>query len=393
MAWSRNPLFREFDREQRRVAREAFRQTEAYKLVRDVKDAINTPRTVVSSAARFGDMLNRYSRHGFSAGFIRQSSGMPFKDMVREVVKYQAGGGESARLITELLGALGPMGRLLKALLAPGTKTRGTGVESEVDAAVRFLQAFAPEKLSPEARKLTTGGVADSIEAAIARLEAEGYQVIAPPVQRPATIEEDDPVTSSEQTFYPGGVPKSTATGDPRKVVDIEVEGTGRRFPANHPIVTKEMVRAASSNVWSFGYDVDASTLYVRYRSGPQFGNAAGSLYAYSNVQPEKFLAMYDAPSKGIWLWDNVRIRGTWSGHRHDYRLVAIRNDYVPRKATYAGAGQELFIPRTVRVQRVGTGKVRTLRSSLPEQFAPLIVPTGEPNRGGPNRGTPNRGR
>lgn len=363
-------------------------------------------------------MLRTYSRHGMSAGLFKQARGVAFQDMVREVIHYQNSGGESARLIGELLGALGPMGRLLKSLVSSRNQIRSVGIAGEIEAAVRFLQAFAPDKLSPQLRTTTAGQVADSLTKAVQVLEESGHEIVGgvlpapmkeiptlfpnvprvrptpvrpqpspdrgiPPgrvrpqaPRRPAT---DDPLTSEEQIFYPHGVPKTTTEGRPRTVVDIE----GRRFPIDHPVVTKEMVPASSSNVHSYGYDVDSLTLYVRYLAPERYGRGPGSLYAYDGVSLTKFLALHEAPSKGIWIWDNVRIRGTWSGHRHPYRLAAVRNDYVPRMATYAGGGREKFIPRTVRVQSRRRG-VRTLTSQLPEAFAPEF---GEPNRGEPNRG------
>lgn len=424
-----NSLFPQFERS----ARRAWQKTDAYKTFDSVRRAIATPgRRATTSIEGFERMLRTYSRHGISAGLFKQARGVPFQDMVREVIRYQNSGGEAARLVGQLLGALGPMGRLLKSLLGNGSQIRTGGIQGEIEAAVRFLQAFAPEKLSPQLRTTTAGQVADSLTKAVQVLEEAGHEIVggvlpAPmkeiptlfpkaPRVRPTPIRptaspgrgippgrvrptaprfepqrvkpqsgrfplSDDPLTSDEQIFYPHGVPKDTTTGAPRTVVDIE----GRRFPIDHPVVTKRMVPASSSNVHSYGYDVDSLTLYVRYLAPEKYGRGPGSLYAYDGVRLVKFLSMLDAPSKGIWLWDNVRIRGTWSGHRHPYRLAAVRNDYVPRMATYAGGGREKFIPRTVRVQSKRRG-VRTLTSQLPEAFAPEF---GQASNGEPNRGLP----
>src|SRR5688572_17746629 len=294
-------LFREFDRFQREQARRAFQSSDAFKLVKEVRHAMNTPRRVTASASQFADMIQRYSRHGISGGLFKGASRIPFGDMVREVIQYQASGGESARLIGQLLGAMGPLGRFLKGLIKPGSRIRSSGLEGEIEAAVRLLQAFAPDKLTPDLRTFAPGQLAGSLEASIARLEAEGYEVTGPGLPRPlshapATLfprlprvkpqkpvfvptkpgttpgrirptpmpprrpAPDDPLTTEEQPFLPGGVPKTTQTGD-----RIQVELDGRRFGANHPVVTKEMVPVQSSNVHSIGYDYDAQTMYVRY--------------------------------------------------------------------------------------------------------------------------------
>lgn len=392
--FTKNPLFGSFGEWSRRQAREDWRRSDAYKLQREIQEALATPRRAMTSVNRFADLLGRFGRHGFSPGTIKMARGLEFKDMVREVVRYQMAGGESLRLVGELLGALGPLGRLIGSMIGPRVGIRRTGIDAEIESAVRFLQAYAPDKLAPQYRNVQSGVVSDSIESAIATLQAAGYEVTAPGA-KPKRSLTDDPVTSAEQMFYPQGTPKTTKTGEARRIIELDVDGAPRRFPANHPIVTKEMVTDfSSSNVHGFSYDIDTSTLYVRYQAAERFGKGPGSLYAYSHVTPEKFLRMYNAPSKGTWLWDEVRIRGTWSGHRHDYRLVAIRNSYVPRKAVYVGGGVEEFQGRRVRVANRKTGKIRTLKSELPDEIAPPI-PYGGPDRGRGDNGRrpPNRGR
>ena len=154
------------------------------------------------------------------------------------------------------------------------------------------------------------------------------------------------------------------------------------------------MVPADSSNVFAYGYDVNSWNLYVRFRaestSNPlQKANAPGPLYQYSHVPPELFLKFLRAGSKGNWVWDNLRVRGTVSGHRYDYRLVGVTQGYVPRKAVLMPDG-EYFIGRTVR-----TDQGRGLSSSRPDVMVRPLVSPGQPNRGTPrppNRGGPNRG-
>ena len=59
-----------------------------------------------------------------------------------------------------------------------------------------------------------------------------------------------------------------------------------RNFPPDHPIVTGEMVDCRSSNVHSYGYDIQVHTLYVRYLNQDENSNARhgpGPIYAYYN--------------------------------------------------------------------------------------------------------------
>jgi hypothetical protein len=140
-----------------------------------------------------------------------------------------------------------------------------------------------------------------------------------------------------------------------------------------------QMFRAVnSSNVHSYGYDVESATLYVRYlgihldrskvkfkRNDPEglqhiqvkkgaFGGRSakpGPMYAYFGVPEKVFKRMHAAASKGIFIWDEIRVRGSIYKHKFNYRLVAAgvanigrdasgRNEtimYVPRRATAKG--------------------------------------------------------
>jgi len=166
--------------------------------------------------------------------------------------------------------------------------------------------------------------------------------------------------------------------GGGRGGVPVNVDGQWITFPANHPIVTAEMVPVSSSNIYSIGYDNDSHTLMVRFvgrHSHKDNSRRPGSIYAYFHVPARRFLQFLDAASKGKWLWDNVRIRGTISGHRYDYALVGIEAGYVPRKATLTPLG-EAYIQR-----QVWTDKSRLISSPLPEQLVRPLAPVLRPGR------------
>jgi hypothetical protein len=143
-----------------------------------------------------------------------------------------------------------------------------------------------------------------------------------------------------------------------------------------------------SSNVYGYYFEREArrtGILYVTFlenmpggkRSGP------GPTYAYYDVSVIKALEFQKASeqSAGNAVWDYLRIRGTVSGHQHNYRLVHVSGDYVPRKATPIGF-------RNRAVPALGVGRREFQRNTLPQ----MRFQRGEPNRGGPNRGGPNRG-
>jgi hypothetical protein len=203
------------------------------------------------------------------------------------------------------------------------------------------------------------------------RLQELGYEVLPP----------DD---GTQQA--PRITPEKTKAGRLRKTVDVRYGGRDRRLPATHPMVTGEMVKTpASSNVYGFAYDLPNRLLYVRFKapapSGEARPNAPGPLYQYRHVPPNIFESLLAAGSKGTWVWDHLRIRGTVSGHQYDYSLVGITGGYVPRKATMTAQG-EAYTPRTVHV---GEGEELTSRRGF-EIVRPFAGQPRRPHTGAPRR-------
>lgn len=64
-----------------------------------------------------------------------------------------------------------------------------------------------------------------------------------------------------------------------------------------------------SSNVQEFGYDEENMVLWVRFLAK---GNSPSSLYWYSDVPPDEYEAFFNAPSKGKFIWSNLRGRYTY---------------------------------------------------------------------------------
>lgn len=166
------------------------------------------------------------------------------------------------------------------------------------------------------------------------------------------------------------------------------------------PMSQEILCVAESSNVYSFAYDYEASTLYVTFqghkinagsishgrvrrgrgRSRPQLRGTPGStvtnerggrgsMYAYFDVPVRVFERMKSAASKGKFVWDELRVRGTVYGHKYRYSLVqgqvstqkGVAGVYIPRKATKAGF-------KTRSVADMGTGRSGFQTSTLPAQ-------------------------
>jgi hypothetical protein len=195
-------------------------------------------------------------------------------------------------------------------------------------------------------------------------------------------------------------------------------EGTSERKalriwqpPVEEPAAVEELPNAdllmgrmrdvQSSNVHSIGMRVEqpsdrTGTLLIRYlgtlpggiRSGP------GSLYGYYDVPVTLFRELGDAASKGIFVWDNVRVRGTISGHRYQYELLGINaqfaggqmhQNYVPRQAAILrGQAGEHYIRRKFTIYRAEEGgramRPVVIHSQLTPQQASMRGPN--PDRG-----------
>lgn len=288
-----------------------------------------------------------------------------------------------------LRSALKPLANLLRGLSGSWNRSGGGGLPP------------APPGIPPagDAPEPARSSLDEAIRNAVGLLESQGYTV-------------SEPGASPESFgFRPaaesGGVQFKPWSESPR-TNDVVVGGRRRAADPNDPVFTGEMIPVESSNVHSIGFiwntdDPMKGTLKVRFlqsAKGDRSSKGAGPLYHYHDVHPDVFDAFVRANSKGGFVWDRLRIRGTVSGHRFHYDLKGITNGYVPRKATRLGKN-EYFIGRSAKF-RNAQGQTREFSSSLPDQFVQNLgggpgnrrkgpggfVPA-EPNRGRPNRGRP----
>jgi len=190
----------------------------------------------------------------------------------------------------------------------------------------------------------------------------------------------------------------------------LEIRGPGyhRILAADDPVITGQMMRVASSNVYAIGFEFNfdeplRSKLIIRYKQNDRRGsgrNVGGPTYEYFDVHPDWFQDLVDTGSKGSWVWDHLRIRGTVAGHQYAYNLTRIAQGYLPRRAMVLAG-----IQRLVRRSRsfVQGGRTQTITSPLPDrvlgQYSPprgsaanvgnrdRAVDRGMPNRGAPARG------
>lgn len=138
-----------------------------------------------------------------------------------------------------------------------------------------------------------------------------------------------------------------------------------------------------STNVYSYMYDFFNNTLFVTYRAyskvkkssqwdtagGDQRPNSQGVTYAYFHVEERQYLRMRGYASKGEYVWDSLRKRGTIAGTQYEYSAVDPQTNkdgsiYVPRKATNKG-----FRNRSIVIGDITRTKPKIVRNTLPEQI------------------------
>lgn len=184
--------------------------------------------------------------------------------------------------------------------------------------------------------------------------------------------------------------------------VQIVRPGYRGTFRVTDPILTGAMIPVRSSNVHSIGFRMDynnpaaKSELIVRYlqqdKTGRSKAKVPGPTYAYKGVHPDLFESFRIANSKGKFVWDELRVRGTVVGHQYAYTLERMAQGYVPRRAALIN-GQQWLLQRT-KTAHYADGRTEQVRSIHPNQrLGPYRPSSNRPNRGNPDRGRPNRGR
>ncbi len=343
-----SPLFRQASKAILDAAKAEFGRTMVGQLVAEVQRETSR---AYRSPERLGQALRRYSRYGVKDA-LRDLGGTQFGQFAREIQRYSRQDSELKQLLKGFLTELGPAGKLIQALT--GSEARG-----ELDRLVKIMEAFGFEVLPRRADwKRGTAATERGLEAAQELLEAMGAKVVWPG---------DEP--ERRGTRLPFGLPLYDDQGRQRQRDPLadgrrpgptlwDVASDRHRRDGQGPVVERPFLRLRHRR------GVPLCPLLrlpagTRGPDGHPLRGGPGSLYRYANVTPEEFLTLLAANSKGDWVWDHLRIRGTWSGHQKDYELVGVEGGYVPRKATVRRNPQnkqleEWFVPR--RVRAIGGG-------------------------------------
>lgn len=379
-----NPLFRHFAEHIRREAQREFQASTTGRILSEINKLSRRGPVGSTRLNRLtGDLIKAAGRGGLGRG-LRGVNPI-------QIERYARTGTQRA-LLNAMFDALGPLGAMFRSMLRPSRRPM-TSIGREIEAAKNLLKVFEPGALAETrpaapARPATPPGrpagrftMPEDAAEAQRLLESMGFTVTPPPGQQPA-----GPTRPRTRRPRP---PQQPPQQPPREPPADET---------NDPLYTGEMIRVQSSNVHSIGFILDRetpahSTLKVRFlqksrRSGSNGKKVGGPMYFYYRVHPAIFRAFQRAASKGKFVWDRLRIRGTVTGHQYHYELMGISEGYVPRKAFRAGPAEH-YISRRVRVRTPNNQGTEYLESQLPDQFVRMI--DGRPRDASRTRG-PNRG-
>lgn len=391
-----NPLFQNASRAIRAALRQEFRSGELGKLL----VGLERQRRGRGGAKKYMREVAR-KLHGPLAG--RTLSPLPgWQEHRARYAKKKA----DETILDTVFKAFGPLGHIIESFLRPTGKSLAPNLEREKQAAAAFLKSFGYEIVSPPKKG---GGKKEQVRAATDLLGKLGFDVqpragaTGPHIPAAGTIHPPGPkplpgwAQRAHSTQAKPAKPEQEKQPPPRKTIDVDFgDGRTRRIKLNDPILTGEMIPVVSSNVHSIGFEINThtpriGTLKIRFLQShgakAHGAKVPGATYEYYNVPTDLFRRFRTAASKGKWVWNNVRIRGT-GDTRFDYKLAGINYGYVPRRHLWTGQGLT-FQKRTFLGQHK-SGQVKLFHSKETALVRPW---NGRPGGGTPNRGKPNRGR
>lgn len=384
----------------RRQLAEQLKRTPAGRLASEV-DRVARTRSATKATA---DRLRRQFEQITSGPSREAASRTRVANQIREIERYAASTPGGA---WGWLGKVfGPIAEAVKSLLRPFGKPQS---RREIESAAELLTALGASTEGAGGRRVRIESEnAKAKSDAEKILEALGFEIdrgVSPssPITPSAPdVEPQSPGGTSPPNRIPPRVnprfepvqPPDPTSGMVRKMLN----GMFVYFRPDDPIVTGEMIRVQSSNVHSIGFDWNDKTpekgtlkvAYLDHVKGSSVRSGKGPTYYYYDVHPRVFLEFQKAASKGKFVWDRLRVRGTVSGHQYRYGLAAIsKTGYVPRQATRID-DEEYFFGRTVKGRN---GK--EYRSALADRFVRKLTreQLALPKSLFPNNARPSNGR
>lgn len=363
--------------------------TPAGRLAKEVTGLARTKRATKATAERLRKQLDDLTT-GANRDAVARTRVASYLNDLERYARTDSGG-----IWNWIKNKFGMVADVIKGLLRP---LGGKQVRKEMEAAAELLHALGSKTDEGKGRKVTIQAEDPQTQAdAEAALRQLGYDVQSPvhPINRlPEDLLREEPQPPEDRGPGPERIQPANQPG-PNRGVRRMLNGVAVYFDPNDPIITGEMIRVQSSNVHSIGFlwqekNPSKSILKVRFLDHRKKGSGqGGATYQYYDVHPRVFIQFQNAASKGKFVWDNLRIRGTVSGHQYRYSLSALGpSKYVPRQATRIG-DQEWYLKRTFNA-----GKGRKYRSELEDELVRKLTDKqrGLPKSVFPNTAKPRNG-
>ena len=376
---------REAAQAQQRLA-DALAKTPVGKLAREISGIAKSRTATKATEERLRRQLDQMSSGANSEAVARTAVAR----QIEEIERYSKS--ESGGAWGWLQRTFGPVADTIKSMLRPGGGPAGS--RKEIEAAAELLNALGASTEGAKGRRVSVVSEDPRSKAEAERtLRALGFDVqdrkaVSPPT--PPEQQSPSPVNRIDPT---------------RGLVRKMIGGMSVYYRPDDPILTGAMIPVSSSNVHSIGFiwnddQPEKGTLKVRFLDHDanwKKTTKGGATYHYYDVHPRFFWAFQKAASKGKWVWDNLRIRGTVSGHQFRYGLAGLsKSGYVPRQATRIG-NEEYFLGRTVEGangksyrSELHDRMVRQLTSNQQVQVSRGFAHSGRPSNNG--RGNTGRG-
>lgn len=239
-------------------------------------------------------------------------------------------GGAGGGVWSSIIRAMGSWGGFVDSLF------RGQGKQIEADLAKELEEAIKAAQDLLEARK----GPSESTQPI--KKWIEGKRVEEEP--KPATSGTGGPAKPpTRRTESPAPEPSRREETEPQQ--EEVPEGVEQNQDG---MLVEWVMTGRSSNVHSFAYEWnpqnerEPGNLLVRFLGGDSKNRSGpGPLYRYESVPRSVFVAMRLASSRGKFVWDALRIRGTVYGHQYPVELIGTGpSDYVPRRAIVGFRGR-----------------------------------------------------
>jgi len=314
------------------------------------------------------------------------------EQLVGDVQRYFRGG-------STVRSAFGQLASLVAELLGFSRGQRGAPSRTDIQDAIDVMAEAGLDPRNVQAAAATVGGAGRAGQPSAPR-------------SGPQPLTATQTLPRPARGFRVGGTPPGSPSLDPRNRLppELRLPPGGDRitvpgdadWPEEHLIDTRVISAALvdrltgqqslewietpqSSNVYSFAYDHSQSILYVTFKAPSnqrRRPHVTGATYAYGSkarpIPARMYESLLRASSKGEWVWDKLRVRGSRWRHQVPYILTAGGFDgragfdgdpmahYIPRKATARG-----FRVRTVPVLGSARRRGAIGRSTLPEQIGP----------------------